>query len=577
MNEQDKKNQKLIKEISVLKQRILKLEQSEIDYKQAQEALLESEEKYRELVENANSIILKMDSKGKITFFNNYAQKFFGYLLDEILGKDVRILLPPIESTGRSLEKMMNAILQNPDIFVENINENVLKDGHCVWISWRNKAIKDSGGNVVGNLAIGQDITQRKQYQREIQQVHDEVEQRVEQRTADIKRQADLLDLVHDAIIVRDEDEKIVFWSNGAKEMYGWIEAEAISKITHNFLQTKFPLPLQDIMDKVQGESRWKGEIIQTCKDGRQIVVSSKWALRRNEATGRWEVMEVNTDITERKEFEEALRRAGVYNRSLIEASLDPLVTIGPEGKITDVNTATEEVTGYSRAELVGTDFSDYFTDYKKASAGYTLVFRKGFVRDYELEIRHKDGQITPVFYNASVYKDSSGKVAGVFAAARDITERKQSEEQLLEKSKALEEMNMALKVLIDHYKNDQRELEERIISNINVRIIPYLEKLRHTRLDISQSALLEIIERSFRDISSPFLKLISQQYYRFTPKEMEIISLIKEGRTTKEIGQILGIGKRTVDSYRDNIRGKLGLVKKKLNLQTYLLSLSNT
>jgi DNA-binding CsgD family transcriptional regulator len=131
--------------------------------------------------------------------------------------------------------------------------------------------------------------------------------------------------------------------------------------------------------------------------------------------------------------------------------------------------------------------------------------------------------------------------------------------------------------VLIDHYKNDQREFEEAIVSNIKVRIIPYLDRLKQTRLDIGQSALLEIIERSFRDISSPFLRLISSEHFRFTPKEIEIISLIKEGKTTKEIGQFLRIGKRTVDSYRDNIRSKLGLAKKKLNLRTYLLSLPNT
>ena len=114
-------------------------------------------------------------------------------------------------------------------------------------------------------------------------------------------------------------------------------------------------------------------------------------------------------------------------------------------------------------------------------------------------------------------------------------------------------------------------------MSNIRVSIIPYIEKIKRTRLDIDQSALIEIIERNFRDISSPFLKSISSEYFRFTTKEIEIVSLIKDGKTTKEIAQILYIGKRTVDSYRDNIRGKLRLANKKVNLKTYLLSISNT
>ncbi len=107
-------------------------------------------------------------------------------------------------------------------------------------------------------------------------------------------------------------------------------------------------------------------------------------------------------DITERKKVEEALKLSNIYNRSLIEASLDPLVTIGHDGKITDVNTSTEFVTGYSRDELVGTDFTNYFTDPDKAKKGYQEVFRGGFVSDYSLEIRHKSGGTTPVLYNAS-------------------------------------------------------------------------------------------------------------------------------------------------------------------------------
>lgn len=125
------------------------------------------------------------------------------------------------------------------------------------------------------------------------------------------------------------------------------------------------------------------------------------------------------------------LRKASGYTRSLIEASLDPLVTISPAGKITDVNRATEKATGKSRSELIGTDFSDYFTDPDKAREGYRQVFSEGSVTDYPLAIRHQDGHITVVLYNASLYHDEAGEVLGVFAAARDITERKQAEAAL--------------------------------------------------------------------------------------------------------------------------------------------------
>lgn len=124
-------------------------------------------------------------------------------------------------------------------------------------------------------------------------------------------------------------------------------------------------------------------------------------------------------------------RQASAYNRSLIEASLDPLVTIGKDGKITDTNLAAEGVTGYTRLQLIGTDFSEYFSEPERARAVYQQVFREGTVRDYPLEIRHRDGHTTPVVYNASVYRGENSEIAGVFAAARDITRRKQAEKEI--------------------------------------------------------------------------------------------------------------------------------------------------
>ncbi|MGE5294942.1 MAG: PAS domain S-box protein, partial [Solirubrobacterales bacterium] len=126
-----------------------------------------------------------------------------------------------------------------------------------------------------------------------------------------------------------------------------------------------------------------------------------------------------------------ALRQAGAYDRSLIEASLDPLVTIGPDGRITDVNLATERVTGCTRDELIGSDFSQYFTEPEKANEGYRKVFREGTVQDYPLEIRHKDGGITSVLYNAAVYRNQAGEAIGVFAAARDVTEVRRTEQAM--------------------------------------------------------------------------------------------------------------------------------------------------
>ena len=139
------------------------------------------------------------------------------------------------------------------------------------------------------------------------------------------------------------------------------------------------------------------------------------------------------------------LRAASLYVRSLIEASLDPLVTISSEGKITDANTATEQVTGCSRDELIDSDFSDYFTEPDKARKGYQQVFADGFVRDYPLAIRHQSGKITDVLYNATVYRNEAGEIQGIFAAARDITDRKRAEEALRRSHDELKERTAEL------------------------------------------------------------------------------------------------------------------------------------
>jgi PAS domain S-box-containing protein len=200
--------------------------------------------------------------------------------------------------------------------------------------------------------------------------------------------------------------------------------------------------------------------------------------------------LELEDKVAERTaaliQAEAAARQSSNYARSLIEASLDPLVTISAQGRITDVNKATERVTGLPRERLVGSIFSDYFTNSDKARRGYQQVFSAGQITDYPLVIRHVSGQLTEVLYNASVYYDENGEVDGIFAAARDVTRQKQIEDELQQAKILAESANQVKSEFLANMSHEIRTPMNAIIGlshlALNKAVSPeiqdYLEKI---------------------------------------------------------------------------------------------------
>jgi PAS domain S-box-containing protein len=207
-------------------------------------------------------------------------------------------------------------------------------------------------------------------------------------------------------------------------------------------------------------------------------------------------------DITERKLAEEELKRQQAYTRSLIEASLDPLVTISPDGKITDVNEASVRATGVSRWNLIGTDFSDYFTEPDKAREGYEQVFAQGFVADYPLTIRHN---LRKVLYNASVYKDDKGRVLGVFAAARDITAQSKQEVRINKLNEELEQRILELESFSYSVSHDLRAPLRGIDGFIAIFLTRYLDKV-----DEEGQRLLNNVRRNVNKMGSLIDELLT-------------------------------------------------------------------
>jgi len=213
----------------------------------------------------------------------------------------------------------------------------------------------------------------------------------------------------------------------------------------------------------LQGGAPYQAEHRIVRPDGALRWVLQSAVVQRDDTGTAKRVLGICQDITDRKRTGDEIRASAAYNRSLIEANLNPMVTIGPDGMITDLNAATEQATGYRRAELLGTEFSSYFTEPDLAQASYEQVFREGSAQDYPLELRHRDGHITSVLYNAAVYRDPSGGVLGVMAAARDVTEANRIQA-------ALRESEERLRVLFD---NAPVGIEDVALSGHLVRVNP--------------------------------------------------------------------------------------------------------
>ena len=286
------------------------------------------------------------------------------------------------------------------------------------------------------------DITERKQMEEEVCRARDDLEIRVLERTAELsktmetlraerQRFNDVLDVLPVYIVLLTPDYRVPFANAVFRERFG--ESRGLRCFEHLFGRSE-PCEVCETFKvlKTMTSHQWEW----TGPDSRDYSV---FDFPFTDTDGSPLILEMGIDITERKRAEEQLRQASQYSRSLIEASLDPLVTISPEGKITDINEATIKVTGVPREGLIGSDFSTYFTEPEKATEGYRQVFEKGFVTDYALTIRHKNGSLVDVLYNASVYKDTRGNVRGVFAAARDITERKRAEGKIARANAMLE------------------------------------------------------------------------------------------------------------------------------------------
>jgi PAS domain S-box-containing protein len=331
------------------------------------------------------------------------------------------------------------------------------------------------------------------------------------------------------------------------------------------------------------------------CKDG-----SYKWILDRGKVI-QWtedgkplRVVGTHSDITERKRAEENLRESEERFRLLAETIQDVFWITTPGGeRMVYVSPAYEKVWGRSVESVYAAprSFLDPIHPEERERVLQGIQEHEKGAYECEYRVAQPDGSMRCVHDRGFPIRDAEGRLRFMAGIARDITAKKDVEKalqeaneelesrveektsELKEKTKHLEEINIALRVLLDQRGRDKQELEESILSNIKNLVRPYLEKLKQGNLPADQRTYLTILDSHIEDIASRFTRNLSLQHLSLTPTELRVAALVRDGRKTKDISEILCISEKAVSFHRDHIRRKLGLRRSKTNLQTYLAS----
>ena len=328
-------------------------------------------------------------------------------------------------------------------------------------------------------------------------------------------------------------------------------------------------------------------------------------------------------DVTLLKEIEKMLWDSRERFLSLVETTSDWIWEVDQSGTYIFSNQKVKDILGYDRQEVIGKKPFDFMPPNEAKKV--TKIFRKfsksrmAFSGIENINL-HKDGYEVVLETSGVPVFDENGKYLGFRGIDRDITkrklaeqvleqinaelenrveartadlikanrqlkeeigERKQAEQALRKREKELknkttqlQEVNSALKVLLKKRDDDRIELEEKMASNVRELAFPYLAKLNKGKLPEKEKAFVNIIESNLKDIISPFVRSLTSKYLGLTPTEIQVANLIKQGKTTKDIAELSNLSPRTIEFHRDNIRNKLGIKKKKVNLRTHLLFL---
>jgi PAS domain S-box-containing protein len=478
--------------------------------KRAEEELLKAGALQRAIFNSANFSKIATDSNGVIQIFNVGAERMLGYTAEEVVNKITPAdISDPLEIVARAktlsleLETQIapgfEALVFKASRGIEDIYEltYIRKDGSRFPAVVSVTALRDAEGAIIGYLLIGTDNTARKRAEEALVKAG--------------ALQSAIFNSANFSSIATDSKGVIQIFNVGAERMLGYTAEEVVNKITPadisdpqeiiaraEALSVELETPIAPGFDAlVFKASRGIEDIYELTyirKDGSRFpAVVSVTALRDAEGAIIGYLL-IGTDNTARKQIEaeqaqlgQRLRDHQFYTRSLFESNIDALMTTDAPGIITDVNKQMEALTGCTRDELIGAPFKNFFTDPERAEAGISLALSKRKVTDYELTACDREGKQTVVSYNATTLYDRDRRLQGVFAAVREITERKQYERSLREATHRAEHANSAKSEFLANMSHEIRTPLNAIIG------LGYL--LEHTTLNEDQRQLLSKIQ----------------------------------------------------------------------------------